>query len=170
MKRNLKKSFVLVLSIPALLSSIGYGSWVVSQKEAKIVASGHKVQDVPVAYIVGKEDIKYTKVERALEVAKSGDIVCLIPPQKPNYHPTNNTVVPDKVTYTITKDCTIKEGVTLVIPTDKNTFSTVNNASSLNSYITSMKEDDRSRGEIILKEDGTESTQKPSLGNYADEN
>ena len=76
-------------------------------------------------------------VEKALETAVSGNIVCLIPGEKNNYS-ASNTVKPDRVEYTIRKNCEIKSGVTLVLPTDKTTLSTVTDSSTLNTYISSM--------------------------------
>lgn len=146
----MKKSNVklcLFLSVPFLLSSIGYGSWIINNtKEESIVVSGPKVQDTPVAYIVGSPDVKYTKIEKALDVAKSGDIVMLIPPEKPNYNDQTNPNNPDQVPYEISKKCEIKQGVTLVIPTDKNSVSGITDKNSLDSYIKSQQESKRDQG------------------------
>lgn len=136
----MKKSNVklcLFLSVPFLLSSIGYGSWIINDtKEENIVVSGPKVQDTPVAYIVGSPDVKYTKIEKALDVAKSGDIVCLIPNKKSNSN---------KLEYEISNDCEIKENVTLVIPTDEESISSLN-SSNLASYIKKMTECNNDNG------------------------
>ena len=96
-----------------------------------------------VAYI---NSTYYGSIEKALNAAVNGNIVCLIPATLPNYHDTNNKVTPDKVVYNVYNDCEIKEGVSLVIPTDQSTLSTVKDSSTLNTYIKSMQEDDRSRG------------------------
>ena len=138
MKKKSYAKICFVLSVPFLLSSIGYGSWLINSKEESVVVSGPKVQDVPVAYILGSPDIKYTKIERALDVAKSGDIVIVIPPVIANNQPNI-----DKVTYKIERDCTIKEGVTLFIPTDKTSEGKVTNASTLSSYIDYLKKPKR---------------------------
>lgn len=162
MRNKMKHTLLLVLSCASLVSTVGYASWILpSQKEYSI--NNRDTQSKPVAYIVGKEKIKYTSIEKALDVAKSGDIVCVIPPTLPNYNPGSNPNVPDQVTYEISRDCIIKPGVTLVIPTDKNTFATVKDDSSLNSFVISMEQDDRTRGE------STKYTYdaKPSYGRFA---
>lgn len=142
MKKKSYAKICFALSVPFLLSSIGYGSWLINSKEESVVVSGPKVQDVPVAYILGSPDIKYTKIERALDVAKSGDIVIVIPLVIANNQPNI-----DKVTYKIERDCTIKEGVTLFIPTDKASEGKVTNASTLSSYIDYLKKPKRDQGE-----------------------
>lgn len=141
-----KKNIALVLlSSTCLATGVAFSSWLI---EANNKVDLYKVEDVPVAYIIGHEDVKYTTIEKALEVANSGDIVCLIPPTLDNYHDTNNTIIPDKVTYEINRNCEIKAGVTLIIPTDKTTLNTVSNSSTLQTYITSMEQDDGSKGTL----------------------
>lgn len=138
MRNKMKRSLLLVLSCASLVSTIGYASWILSsQKEYSI--NNRDTQSKPVAYIVGKEKIKYTSIEKALDVAQSGDIVCVIPPSKPNYNDNTNKNLPDQVTYKISRDCEIKPGVTLFIPTDSSSEKEVTDSSSLNSYIESMK-------------------------------
>lgn len=169
MNNGFKRTALLVLSCASLVAAVGYSSWVVeSNKEYHL--NNKDTLSKPVAYIVGNERVKYTSIEKALDVAKSGDIVIVVPPIKDNYHPTNNKVVPDKAIYHITRNCTIKNGVFLVIPTDSANIETVKDASSLNTYVKSMKEDDRSRGDVIKDSSGNITNNKPSLGNYADEN
>ncbi len=74
MRNKMKSSLLLVLSYASLVSTVGYASWILpSQKEYSI--NNRDTQSKPVAYIVGKEKIKYTSIEKALDVAKSGDIV-----------------------------------------------------------------------------------------------
>lgn len=146
MKNKWKSTALLVMSATSLIATVGYSSWIVPSQWQYSINNRDTVSK-PVAYIVGKEKIKYTSIEKALGIAKSGDIVCVIAPEKDNYHPTDNKVKPDKATYEITRNCTVKEGVTLVLPTDKKTISTVTSQKTLNTYITSMKEDDRSHGE-----------------------
>ncbi|MDD7394611.1 MAG: Ig-like domain-containing protein [Acholeplasmatales bacterium] len=142
MKR--KKSVVLLLSLSCATTTIGYASWVANYYYNYVQTN--KVQDVPVAYIIGKEDVKYTKIEKALEVAQSGDIVCVIPPTKENYNSSTNPTLPDSVTYEITRNCEIKEGVTLFIPTDQASVEKVKDASSLSSYIDYLKKPIRDQG------------------------
>lgn len=78
---------LLVLSLGCVTSIIGYSAWVTNYYYD--YSQSNKVQAVPVAYIVGKEGVKYTSIEKALEAANKGDIVCVIPPepselQRPN--------------------------------------------------------------------------------------
>lgn len=144
MDKKFKNIPLLVFSTTLLASYIiGYSSWLIfSEKTFNIE---NKVEEKPVAYIIGKETI-YTSIEKALESATSGDIVTFIPPTKNNYHDTKNTVIPDKVTYRITRDCEIKPGVTLVVPTDKASTDKIIDNNSLNTYINDLKTDNRSRG------------------------
>ena len=144
MKNNKKAIALFVLSSTLLISSVGYADWLIVA-DYDYNKEFNKVETTPVAYIIGKT-AKYTTIEKALEAAVSGDIVCLVPPTKNNYHSTNNKVTPDKVEYTISRSCTIKEGVTLVLPTDAASISSVTNSTTLNSYIQSMYTDDRSQG------------------------
>lgn len=145
MSNKAKRSLLLVLSCASLVATVGYAGWVIpAQKEYSI--NNRDIQSKPVAYIVGKEKIKYTTIEKALDVAHSGDIVCVIPPSKPNYNDNTNKNLPDQVTYKISKDCEIKAGVTLFIPTDSASEKQVTDSSSLNNYIESMKKSQRDQG------------------------
>lgn len=96
----------------------------------------------PVCHNLTK-NINYATVEEALNAAVSGDILYLIPGEKDNYS-ASNKVAPDKVEYSITKNCEIKSGVTLILPTDKTTLSTVTDSSTLNTYIENMYTSDTS--------------------------
>lgn len=145
MRSKMKRSLLLVLSCASLVSTVGYASWILpSQKEYSI--NNRDTQSKPVAYIVGNEKIKYTSIEKALDVAKSGDIVLVIPPTDSNYHSANNNVTPNKVTYRISRDCEIKVGVSLVIPTESSACAGITNANTLEQFIKSMSNDDRNRG------------------------
>ena len=139
-----RTSLLLIMSISCISSMVGYGSWVIGYKYN--YSQTNKVQSLPVAYIIGKEDIKYTSIEKALDVAKSGDIVCVIPPQLGNFKDGTNNVTPDSVTYRIKRNCTIKEGVTLFIPTDKESESKVTNPTTLKTYIDGLKKPIRDQG------------------------
>lgn len=137
MRNKMKHTFLLVLSCASLVSAVGYASWILpSQKEYSI--SNRDTQSKPITYIVGKEKIKYTSIEKALDVAKSGDIVLVIPPTDSNYHSMNNNITPNKVTYRISRDCEIKTGVSLVIPTESSACTGITNANSLEQFIKSM--------------------------------
>lgn len=158
-----KRTVLLVCSLSFATASIGYSHWVNSYTYS--YKENNKKQYRPVAYIIGREDIKYTSIEKALDVAQSGDIVTLVPPLKDNYHANNNAVIPDNITYEISRNCVIKPGVTLILPTDKKTIATVN-SSNLQNYINDMKNEgtSRSRGEITEKPGDN----IPSYGNFAD--
>lgn len=98
---------------------------------------------LPVAYISSSY---YGTIEAALSSAVSGNIVCIIPPKLANYNNQTNAVNPDKITYYIRNNCTIKEGVTLFIPTDSASASSVTDSSSLTTYIGNMKKSSRNQG------------------------
>ncbi len=145
MKNKIKQTALLVLSCASLVATIGYSSWIV-QSHQEYVLKNLDNTSKPVAYIVGNDEIKYTSIEKALDVAKSGDIVCVIPPSKPNYNDSTNKNLPDQVTYKISRDCEIKSGVTLFVPTDKASKEEVTDASSLDTYIENMKKSQRDQG------------------------
>ncbi len=145
MKNKIKQTALLVLSCASLVATIGYSSWIV-QSHQEYALKNLDNTSKPVAYIVGNDRVKYTSIEKALDVAKSGDIVCVIPPSKPNYNDSTNNTLPDQVTYKISRDCEIKSGVTLFVPTDKASEEEVTDASSLNTYIENMKKSQRDQG------------------------
>lgn len=156
---------IFVLSVVTLTPTIGFSTWMI-QKASNDTVINNFVEDIPVAYIIGKEDIKYTIIEKALDVAQSGDIVSVLPPTLSNYHPTDNNVLPDKVNYKISRNCEIKEGVTLIVPTDSISLNSVTDSSSFDALVKNMQEDDRTRGET------TEHTydSKASYGKYSTDN
>lgn len=145
MKNGIKKTALLVLSCASLVVTVGNSSWIIETTKNYSLNNRDDVSK-PVAYIVGKEKVKYTTIEKALKVAQRGDIVMLIPPTDKNYHSTNNKIIPNKATYKISENCTINEGVSLVIPTDAESASSIKDADSLNTYISTMSNDERNRG------------------------
>lgn len=174
--KDKKNLFLLVFSLGLILSNTATASFVVKEKLTKDYKVDNKIGTEPVAYIIGRDE-KYTSVEKALEMAQEGDIVTLVPPRLANYHPTHNPTKVDKVTYEIKKDCEIKKGVSLILPTDSITLSSVVDQNSLNTYIDSMRKDDRKRGEYFEKKDPeteelVEDTahNKPSYTQYAENN
>lgn len=140
-----KKSLILLLSVTSLTALIGSSAFI-SQYEYSYV-DDIKTAERPVAYIIGT-DKQFTSLEKALSVAKSGDIVTLIPPKGDNYSTTNTVNTTEKATYEVKKPCTIPEGVTLIIPTDSKSLDTITNQSTLDDFITSMNnpKKDRTRG------------------------
>ena len=139
-KNKLGRLFLLLL-LMVLPISIGSADYLMGMSKSFDITEEPGNQ-VPVAYIIGKEDIKYTSIEKALDVAQNGDIVTVVPPKDKNYHDKDNPNIPDKVSYTISRNCTIKEGVSFVVPTDINTLSSVKNSSTLNTFIESMQKVD----------------------------
>ena len=83
-----------------------------------------------VAYFLTDTSRKFTTIERALEVATSGTIVTVYQPNGANYNPSSNSVTStEKKTYTIKRNCEIKNGVTFIVPTDNSSITSVNNTS-----------------------------------------
>ena len=104
----MKKLFVKImfLLIIPILSIVGTSSWVIIVDKANDVNLNENVTPVNVCYINSDVDgNRYTSIERALQVAKSGDIV----------HVYLDSAVGAK---TIRNDCVVKKGVTLNISHD----------------------------------------------------
>lgn len=144
MKKNTLK--LLVLSCTVLTTTIGFSSFIINDIINNRYTVKNEIGEEPVAYIIGHNEV-YTTIEKALDMAQDGDIVCLIPPNLDNYNDENNKVIPDKVTYKITRNCEIKSGVSLVIPTDRKTLDTISDQNTLNNYLKSMSEDTRNETE-----------------------
>lgn len=92
------------------LPSLGFSSWKTkSQSKDFGISSSDKKNTKPVAYIKGQETIKYTTIEKALEVAEQNSA--------------NNTiyVIPgtDPI---ITRECTVATNDTLIFPYDGTTW------------------------------------------------
>lgn len=151
-----KRKFLLASILCALTISVitkGFSAWNSGASTASVeevespTISNANVE--PQAYIAGSTKVYYDTIPHALAAATSGSIVIAMPAVNNNYHSTNNPATNaniDKKVHTISENCEIKSGVTLVIPTDAAKIASVTNASTLNTYITSMKEDDHSRG------------------------
>lgn len=129
---------LLVLSCSVCISSVGLSSFVIGDIINNKYVAKNDIGDEPVAKILGKDEL-YSSVEKALDVAQSGDIVTVLPPNDSNYPAVTSA---DKLNVTIRKDCVVKPGVTLLIPTDSNSI--ISAESNLENYIKSMQEDDRS--------------------------
>ncbi len=80
MKNGLRKTALLVLSCAGLVGTVGYSAWAAESSKNYSINNKDTISK-PVAYIVGKEKVKYTTIEKALATAVSGDIVCVIPPE-----------------------------------------------------------------------------------------
>ena len=102
---------LFVLSTSTLVSSIGYGTWIFNhpkELDTDIITKS----STPVCYIKGKENIKYVSIEKALDVAANNngsDVIMVFP----------------FVDYTISKECKLGTGDTLLIP-----YSSENNPDS----------------------------------------
>mgnify|MGYP002520979364 CR=1 FL=1 len=108
---NIKKKIIIpfsILSITTLLSLIGKSSYVLPGNEIDLTIKEDK--DVkPVCYIDSNKDIKYTSIEKALEVAKNNqnsDTIYVIPGTNP----------------IITRNCEIAKGDTLCLPYEGETY------------------------------------------------
>ena len=102
---------LFVMSTSAIISSIGYGSWIFSQfQETDKEFSSKKSQ--PVCYIQGNKDIKYTTIEKALAVA--GD--------KEHINSSETIVVIPGTNPVISSSCTLDTKDTLLIPYEDETY------------------------------------------------
>ena len=115
MKNKIKQTALLFLSCESLVATIGYSSWIV-QSHQEYALKNLDNTSKPVAYIVGNDKVKYTSIEKALEVANreatetdKKTVVVL------------STTSKDFVTpfYVISRPSTIGKNVALVIPYDK---------------------------------------------------
>lgn len=153
-----KKTAILLLSLTSITSIVGYSTWVGSFNYSYV--NNNKTADRPVAYIVGS-DVQYTSVEKALDVAKAGDIVCLIPPNGDNYSNSNTVSTTEKAEYIIERNCTIKPGVTLIVPTDSNSISNISD-SNIDSFLNDMNNPGESRDRGSNSSYGEEATKNPN--------
>ena len=142
-KKNI--ATLLIFSSAMVVSSIASSSFVFNNTIKNTFKSENNIGQEPVARIVGHDE-SYTSIEKALDVAVSGDIVYVIPPLKANYNDQTNPNNPDKVTYRISKNCEIKQGVTLFIPTDQNSVNSVYDSKSMDYYINYLKTSKRDQG------------------------
>ena len=142
-KKNI--ATLLIFSSAMVISSIASSSFVFNNTIKNTFKSENNIGQEPVARIVGHDE-SYTSIEKALDVAVSGDIVYVIPPLKANYNDQTNPNNPDKVTYRISKNCEIKQGVTLFIPTDQNSVNSVYDSKSMDDYINYLKTSKRDQG------------------------
>lgn len=113
----MKKIFKLFLFVFTIFSIfIGSSNWVIVVEKNITVGAAAENHNKEVAYIESNPSIKYTRIEKALEVAKSGDRVIVISGSNP----------------IIKKDCEIKSGVSLILPfNDKTNEPTYDSSSNL---------------------------------------
>ena len=124
MKTLNRKRFITLSAIAAgfiFLFSFCFGSWTFVQD--KDVGFGFQSSEAkPVAYIDGKDTIKYSTVKKALDVAVSGETVYVIPGARNTERGT----------------LTIKSGVTLKLPygekTSKDTLNALENTLSTGTF------------------------------------
>ena len=102
---------LFVMSTSAIISSIGYGSWIFNQfQEIEKEISTKNSQ--PVCYIQGNKSVKYTTIEKALAVA--GDKDHIDSPETIVVIPGTNPV--------ISSSCTLDTKDTLLIPYEDETY------------------------------------------------
>ena len=136
-----KQKGVLFLSAISLATGIGLSSFIINNSISTESEAVEGSAD-PVAYI-NSPDNQFLTLKGALDAAQSGDIVSLIPPTDANYNDESNKATPDKKVYTLYKDAEVKDGVTLIIPVDQESLSSVNDENSLNDYINQFRYDSR---------------------------
>lgn len=133
--------FISILSIIISVFGIASSSWFFSNKLENSEASATNDESIPFICYNANTNKKYRTIEKALFEATSGQFVITIPPTGNNYHSKDNPVPStEKVTYTISKNCEIKSGVTFIIPTDEATIQGINSSSTLDTYLTSMSD------------------------------
>ena len=104
------------------LPSLGFSSWKTkSQSKDFGISSSDKKNTKPVAYIKGQETIKYTTIEKALEVAgnnNANNTIYVIPGTEP----------------TITGECIVAANDTLIFPYDGTTWEEASRNTVQNDY------------------------------------
>lgn len=104
---------LLAMSTSAILGTIGvgYGNWVIATfKERE--GTFETASSVPVCYIKGNKDVKYTSIEKALAVTGDKDHIA-----------TSETIVVIPGTNpTISNSCTLSANDTLLIPYEDETY------------------------------------------------
>lgn len=104
---------LLAMSTSAILGTIGvgYGNWVIATfKERE--GTFETASSVPVCYIQGNKDVKYTSIEKALAVTGDKDHIA-----------TSETIVVIPGTNpTISNSCTLSTNDTLLIPYEDETY------------------------------------------------
>ena len=128
-KRNAPRT-LLIFSSSVLATTIGFGAFIIFESSTILTTKVEEVDIEPVCYINNPSN-RYISIESALDVANKGDVVVVMPPDDYEKLPYINYTYPkgeavnyndfatEKVEYHITRDCTIKEGVTLVLPYDQ---------------------------------------------------
>ena len=179
----------LILSLGVAISSFTlavFGSWetpAVKEKDipySETGSFGGIIQD-PVCYINNTSNV-YPTIEGALANAVANDFVVVIPPSdsitfpkdnadkrtdKSKFNPNDPGLAVNKVTYTIKKNCTIPEGVTLIIPYETVSSSMISSQNNFNNnYIKPMKKGTHeSKGDSIFYQ-YTGNTKGSSLINF----
>ncbi len=105
--RRLSKLFSSLFVFATTLG-VGYGTWVVEDKEEETSSKVPTNTDVCAVCYNGSTSTKYTTIEKALSEANSGEEILVIP----NLKNSDGTIY----TVNIKSNCTVKEGVTLSLP------------------------------------------------------
>lgn len=104
----MKKRYVISLLILVASITCAFSAWFVNTGVSFPKHAGEITEDKAVAYIFNNPTVKYTSIEKALDVAgsnESNDTICVILNTNP----------------TIKRNCTVDEKDTLVIPYEYNT-------------------------------------------------
>lgn len=110
---------LLVLSASAMLAPLGYSTWI----NGELVSKDEDITtnpSTPVCYIESAPSIKYTTIEKALEVVgknTTADTIVVIPGSNP----------------TITRNCTVDTNDRLIIPVDESATEEMNYKTTANS-------------------------------------
>lgn len=151
-----KKTPLLILSSTAIAGiAFGYSSWVANGALFNVGETSKVSEACAYIHNFTSGTIRYfTTIEGALSKAVSGEMVVAIPPSDSAYYPTDSddrraaserqtvnwsSLTTLKTSYTVNRDCTVKEGVTFVLP-NASIVSTVTSSSTLSTYIEGMKE------------------------------
>lgn len=104
---------LLAMSASAILSTIGvgYGNWIIAtfkERDGTIETTA----SIPVCYIQGKKEVKYTSIEKALAVTSDKDHI----------NTSETIVVIPGTNPTISNSCTLSANDTLLIPYEDETY------------------------------------------------
>lgn len=102
---------ILIFLLTPLLIVVGFSSWIIVGEKSQIVAES-PAEAVCYNSVTGT---KYTRIEKALDDAVSGQTIYVYPGLKESDNKTSREI-------RIYKDCTIKKGVTLCLPYEGTTY------------------------------------------------
>lgn len=171
--KHINGLLVVFFSLIVVFSNVVFGSWYVpttAEYDNANPSNGifdNTVQE-PVCYInTNTKANSYPTIEGALKKAKKDDYVVVLPPSSEAFYPqdgandkrTNKTtflstdegIQTSKVEYTISSDCEIKQGVTLIIPYETVADTNLSSSSNFTKYLKTMKTGTHeSKGESVF--------------------